>query len=211
MASTQASPGNWIEQPNVWRGLLDNSEGLQRIEQDLQVLDAESWAIFRGKAAQRVHQMDKWGYSRALFDCFNEIKGYRYLMREGYQEVRFVPEREDAQTPDLRAGSGTSAAVMEVKTVNESTKQKDYFEIPGDQRIALLSEFHVSAPLKKKLSATISVARRQLLTGRDRSGVRCIIYLVIRPDFQVHAEEDLATFLEAQGTPGIEVRHCLLS
>jgi hypothetical protein len=83
-ASNQASPENWFQQPNVWRGLLDNSTDLQPLEGDLQVLDAASWAIFQVKAAPLVHLMDGWGYYRALFDCFNEIKGYRYLVQEGY-------------------------------------------------------------------------------------------------------------------------------
>jgi len=206
-ASNRASPGNWCQQPRVWRGLLDNATDLQPIEKDLQLLDATSRAVFRIKAAPLVHLVDEWGYYRALFDCFNEIKGYRYLMQEGYQDVRFVPEQQDTQTPDLRARSGTSAVVMEVKTVNESTKQKNYFEIPGEQRIALLSEYRVSDALKKKLTETIARAQRQLLAAQDSSFTRRIIYIVIRPDFHVHAEGGLATFLEGQSTPGIEVLH----
>lgn len=207
-ASNRASPENWFKQPNLWR---DNSTSLQPLEEDLQVLDAASRAVFRVKAAPLVHLVDEWGYYRALFDCFNEIKGYRYLVQEGYQDVRFVPAQQDTQTPDLRARSGTSAVVMEVKTVNESTKQKNYFEIPGEQRIALLSEYRVSDALKKKLTEKIAGAQRQLLAVQDSSVTRRIIYIVIRSDFHVHAEEDLATFLEGQSTPGIEVLHCLLS
>lgn len=209
--SNRASPRNWFQQSNVWRSLLDNSTGLQPLEEELQMLDAASWAVFRVKAARLVHVMDKWGYSRALFDCFNEIRGYRYLVQEGYEEVQFVPEQQDMQTPDLRARSRASAVVMEIKTVNESTKQKNYFEIPGDQRIALDVEYQVSDALKKKLTATIARARRQLLAAQDSSVVRRIIYIVIRPDFHIEAEGDLATFLEGQSTPGIEVLHCLLS
>ena|SRR5438309_1417526 len=150
-------------------------------------------------------------FSTASTRLFYEIKGYRYLVQEGYQEIRFVPEQQDTQTPDLRARSETSAVVMEVKTVNESMKQKNYFEIPGEQRIALLSECRISDALKKKLTKTIAKARRQLLAAQDSSVMRRIIYIVIRPDFHVHAEEDLATFLEGQSTPGIEVLHRLLS
>lgn len=81
---------------------------------------------------------------------------------------------------------------MEVKTVNESTKQKNYFEIPGEQRIALDSENRVSDTLKKKLTETIARARRQLSAVQDSTVMRRIIYIVIRPDFNVHAEEELA-------------------
>ena len=180
-ASARASPGNWFQQPNVWRGLLDNSLGLQPIEDDLQVLDPASSAVFHVKAARLVHLMDKWGYSRALFDCFNEIKGYRYLVQAGYQDVRFVPEQQETQTPDLRARSEKSTVLMEVKTINESMKQKNYFEIPGEERIALDSENRVSEALRNKLTETIAKARRQLLATQDCSVTRRIIYVVIDP------------------------------
>ena len=211
MTSDHAAPGNWFQQPNVWPGLLDNSPGLQPIEEDLQVLDPASWAVFHVKAAQLVHLIDKWGYSRALFDCFNEIKGYRYLVEAGCQYVRFVPEQQETQTPDFRARSEESTVLMEVKTVNESTKQKNYFEMPGEERIALDSENRASDALKNKLTETIGKARRQLFATQDSSVTRRIVYVVIRPDFNVHAEKDLATFLEGLSTPGVEVLHYLLS
>lgn len=83
--SNRGSPGNWFQQPNVWRGLLDNSSRLRPLEEDLHVLDLESWSVFRVKAAPLVHRIDEWGYFRALFDCLNEIKGYRYLVQQGYK------------------------------------------------------------------------------------------------------------------------------
>ena len=154
--------------------------------------------------------MDKWGYSRALFDCFHELKGYRYLLQQGYQEVRFVREQQNARTPDLRARSGTSAVLMEVKTVNESDTQKDYFEIPGEQRMARDHETHLSLAFKQKLTSTIAVAQAQLLAANDQNVVRRFVYLVVRPDFNVEAARDLATFLESQNTSTIEIAHHLL-
>jgi hypothetical protein len=142
-ASDQTSPENWFQRfqlSNVWRGLVSVDDDLQPLEGGLQALDAESWAVFRVKAARLVHLMDKWGYSRQLFDCFNELEGYRYLVQEGYQEVRFIPEQQSARTPDLRAQSATEAVLMEVKTVNESDNQKDDFEIPRERRDALRVE-----------------------------------------------------------------------
>ena len=53
--SGHAAPGNGLQQPNVWRGLLDNSPGLEPIENDLQVHDPASWAVFQLKAARLVH------------------------------------------------------------------------------------------------------------------------------------------------------------
>src|SRR5262245_25092733 len=81
VVSNRASPENWFRQPNVWRAFLAKAQDLKALEEDLQVLDPTSWAVFLAKAARVVHLMDKWGYSRALFDCFYEIKGYRYLIQ----------------------------------------------------------------------------------------------------------------------------------
>jgi hypothetical protein len=208
--SNRVSPGNWFQLPNVWRGLVDNSGTLQRIEAELQQIDAASWVVFKRKAAQRVHLIDKWGYSRDLFDCLYDIKGYRYLISQGYEQVRFLPEQTKVKTPDLRAHAALSTIVMEVKTVHESNKQKHYFEIPGEQRIALETEYHLSRALKAKLNSAIQVARTQLLAVQDPTVIRRIVYLVIRPDFHIEAHEELEIFLQTQSTSEIEVIHHLL-
>ena len=61
-ASNRVSPGNWFQQPNVWRGLLDNSPGLRPLEEDLHALDVESRSVFLVKATPLVHLIDEWGY-----------------------------------------------------------------------------------------------------------------------------------------------------
>jgi len=99
---------------------------------------------------------------------------------------------------------------MEVKTVNESNKQKHYFEIRGEQRIALETEYHLSRALKAKLNSAIQVARTQLLAVQDPTVIRRIVYLVIRPDFHIEAHEELEIFLQTQSTSEIEVIHHLL-
>lgn len=210
LASDQASAGNWFQQPNVWQALISNDQGLQPLERDLQVLDSKSWSIFLVKAAQRVHQMDKWGYSRALFDCFNETKGYRFLVENGYEEVRVIPEQQSTQTPDLRARLGPSTVLMEVKTVNESDNQKDYFEIPGEQRPALKAADRLSPSLQNKLASTVGVARTQLLAVKETTVTRRIIYLIIRPDLHFEADDEFRLFLRAQSTPEIEIVHHFL-
>jgi len=209
-ASDQNSLDNWFQIPNVWSGLLTKSSALQRIEAELQEIDAVSWAVFKAKAAGRVHLLDEWGYSRALFDCIYEVKGYRYLLGQGYEEVRFLAEEQKAKTPDLRARAGSSIVLMEVKTVNESDRQKNYFEIPGEERIALDHETHLSQAFKDKLVSTIETARTQLLTMQDPSVIQRIIYLVIRQDFHVEADEELAAFLQGQTLPGVATAHYLL-
>jgi hypothetical protein len=129
--SNQVSPGNWFQLPNVWRGLVDNSDTLQRIEAELQQIDAASWLVFKPKVAQRVHLIDKWGYSRDLFDCLYEMKGYCYLISQGYEQVRFLPEQTKAKTPDLRAHAALSTIVMEVKPSMSQTSKSITLRSPG--------------------------------------------------------------------------------
>ena len=112
-ASDRASAGNWFQQPNVWRGLLDNSTGLQPLEEDLQVLDPASRAVFQVKAARLVHLIER-GYSRPLFDCFNEIKGYRYFGFLDADEFEFGGSRHCSEALDATGLSDGLHAVVYV-------------------------------------------------------------------------------------------------
>src|SRR5438034_1311457 len=61
----------------------------------LQSPDMDSFEIFLRKAAGRVAACAKSpdrGWSQ-LIDCFNEVRGYRYLKEIGYADVRLLDEQ----------------------------------------------------------------------------------------------------------------------
>jgi len=206
-ASAWQEPGNWFQHPNTWRALVEASPANVMREAQLGELDEVSWSIFKKRAAPEVHRRDSWGYSRPLFDCFNELLGYQHLKRQGYEDVCFVAPRQDAKTPDIRARSGAQSVLLEVKTVNESDQQKNYFTRPT---MCVDVERRLPEGFKAKLLSTIQTARDQLLANSDPAITSRIVYLVIRPDFWVEAEDDLSAFLAAQSTHDVDILHALL-
>jgi hypothetical protein len=202
---------NYFDHPNVRAALESPNPKVVALEAELAALDAESWAVLKAKAAKYVCLKDRWGYSNQLFECFNEAAGYLYLKREGYEEVRFLEERADRRTPDLWASRGAPTAVTEVKTVNESEFQKCYFEIPGEERNAMGSIRNVPDAFKRKLVSSIAQARDQLFAVQDESVQRRIVYLVVRPDFNFHGEEEFDALCQVQAqAQHVEVAYHLL-
>ncbi len=64
-----------------------------------------------------VARIEKRGW-QALYDVLNQAKGYIYLRRLGYPDVRFIPRAKarGQRTPDLAAYSDSIKALCEVKT-----------------------------------------------------------------------------------------------
>jgi len=202
--SDQTAPGNWFLQPGINRGLVAEEPIFRRIEEDLQQLDSLAWTAFKSKARRYVHLQDPWGYHSQLFDCLHEVKGYLYLKDNGYEEIEFIPEQKDRFTPDLRARVGKSVAVMEVKTVNESDEQKDYLAAPIQEHEFVDMDLHLRGAFEGKLLSTLEHACAQLLAITD-SSARPIVYFAIRPDFNFDAHPEIADFLRAHSSPGVEI------
>ena len=140
------------------------------------------------------------------------MKGYLYLKLR-YDKIHFIPEGT-SPTPDLYAVSKTSSALMEVKTINESDKELDYFDIPLKERDALRAEHAVSSKLRAKVSSAIREAEKQLLGYTAHNVNERIIYLVIRLDFQcatAATAHDLDSFLKEQSRNGIKIKHLILN
>jgi hypothetical protein len=93
---------------------------------------------------------------------------------------------------------------MEVKTVNESDEQRDYFEIPLDERECFDVLDHLPEPFKKKLRSTLVHACAQVRATSDPS-TRRLVYFVIRPDISVDANAEIPNYLRAESPPGIEI------
>jgi len=87
---------------------------------------------------------------------------------------------------------------MEVKTVNESLGQKKYFETPREIRDFVPVEHTIQEGFKGELLRAIDSARRQLLACSAPATERRIIYLVVRPDFNFQADNELLEFVRSQ-------------
>jgi hypothetical protein len=211
-SSDVTNSSNYFLQDNVISALSKPSQTAVELEKELQKLSANAWTEFKPKALKYVcvthHRRDH----NALFECFNEVKGYISLSSK-YEDIHFIPE-SSTKTPDLIASSKTSSALMEVKTINESDQELDYFDIPLEERDPLTAEHAVSESLRAKVSSAISEAEKQLLGDTAHTVHERIIYLVVRLDFQCATSgttHDLDSFLKGQSGNGSKIEYQILN
>ena len=215
--SNQSASENWFQQPLVVQALTGRHplpeaiETVREFEASVQELHPTAWEQFKSKARRYVHKTDKWEYHKQLFECFHEGYGYIHLKQDGYVEIQFIEEQPKIPTPDLRGSRDASVVLMEVKTVNESDEQKNYFQIPAADRNAKPAQYDISDAFRKKLCGSIENARHQLISYQQETVHRRIIYLVIRPDFNVHVEQKIEAFCMEQSDAEVEIIMYLLS
>lgn len=207
-ASSRGVPGNYFEHKNVHRGLVEGEVFFIDLERTFAALDSAAWQDFKARVVGCVHRLDEWGYPRQLFERFHEADGYVVLKNEGCQDIKFIPEDQKKQTPDLQARDENGGLVlMEVKTVNESDGQMQYFKRGVPEFLPVGLEIPVG--LQDKLLDTIAKASGQLNSVQNVAVRRRLIYLCIRLDFQIEAAS-LNQFLAVQRTPDIEILTRLL-
>ena len=85
----------------------------------LMLLDNESWAILKSKAIAQFANERAGQRKQPFFNQLNEAFAYRYLLRQGLQDVRFLEEARK-RTPDIRFIDGAKQNYCEVKTVGIS-------------------------------------------------------------------------------------------
>jgi hypothetical protein len=190
---------------------MEGEEFFIDLERTLGVPDLVSWQDFKARTARYVHQLDEWGYPRQLFARFHEAYGYVVLKEEGCHGVKFIPEDQKKQTPDLQGRDERDGLVlMEVKTVNESDQQMRYFAAPLSELEFLEVGREIPVGLQDKLRDTIAKASEQLKSVQDPAVKRRLIYLCVRLDFHIEAARHLDQFLSSQQMPEVEIRWRLL-
>ncbi len=180
------------------------------VEDDLQCLDGAAWRSFkeeiRGlKLLERKDPKRGW---QAVFDKLNEAKGYRYLKRVGYTDIRFLPraKRRDEQTPDLEAKRGAEIALCEVKTINVSDAEVERARAGAVSSVAgQLDQMFI-----RKFNNTITLAKSQLEAHHAAVATKLIAYVVLNFDDLLHEYADryrmqIESHLESSPVPGVEV------
>lgn len=213
LASERNHPKNYFEQPNCLAAVRRCDDKLLEIERDLQQLDLRAWQDFKTKAIRLLTTTDRWGWNIELFDRFNEADGYCFLKQEGYTDIEFIPERQDARTPDLRGVRHDGKVLLEVKTIHESDDQNDRLKHHGkyqdrDNREAQWVEHFLNDAMQSKLQKTVEGATEQL-SCFDETVSRRILLMYVHLDLKCatkRTHDDLKRFLTTIQPPGIEVR-----
>ena len=182
------------------------------IEKTLSRLDTESWKRLRTKALSYVSADDPHRRYQQLFDHLNEAKGYVFLADQGFAQIEFIEPKKNkkgaSQSPDLFATKADSAALLEVKTINESKENLSPSALWRNEAVTVRQ--NLSDEFKNKIIATIEQARSQL-DGYSRPAGRKIVFLIVRFDHGQktawHLYSELKDFVASQTKDGVEVYH----
>ena len=182
-------------------------------EKTLARLDAESWKMLLGKALPYVAVDDPIRGYQQLWSALDEARGYDYLADHGYERIEFIETKQTKkggpQSPDLVATKGDSTAILEVKTVNESSENLSP-NAPW-RHGAITVRPDLAPEFKGKLVSTIERARIQLNSFPDLTD-RKIVLPVVRFDHGQktggHLYEELEDFIASRSMEkGLEVYH----
>lgn len=87
----------------------------------LVILDDASWEILRNKAIKHYFDHRKGQKKQGFFNQLNEAIAYRYLVRKGFNNVKFLKEgnskRSNPKQPDISFNDKKTQRYCEVKTL----------------------------------------------------------------------------------------------
>jgi hypothetical protein len=186
---------------------------LSKDEERFARLDSKSWTVLRDKAVPYVSLDDPLRHYQQLWSTLDEARGYVFLADQGYERIEFIEpaksKKGGQQSPDLVGHKASSTAILEVKTVNESTENLSPSATWRHGAIQVRPD--LSSEFKGKLVSTIEQARNQLNSYPHPSN-RKIVLLVVRLDCGQktggHLYEELGSFITSQPAQnGVEVYH----
>ena len=142
----------------------------------LMVLDDESWQILKCKALEHYMDHRKGQKKQGFFNQLNEAFAYRYLVRKGYKDVRFIKEDKRKKSPDIRFSVHNAPSCCEVKTLCISddlvNRRNTIAVFHGSDYVRLNDGF------LKKFRDAVNTAREQICAF----GSNGLVYVIINFD-----------------------------
>jgi hypothetical protein len=86
----------------------------------LMTLDEDSWSTLRQKAIAHYLDHRKGQLKQGFFNQLNEAFAYQFLVRSGFTNVHFLPEKANTKTPDICFVDNANKRYCEVKTLSIS-------------------------------------------------------------------------------------------
>src|SRR3984893_11399064 len=174
--------GNKLEESSV------RLKHFRDIEAELQGLDASAWSYLKAQLAPLLAvRSEKRGW-QALFDKFNEAKGYNHLVSVGCTNVEFIPvsSMNGQRTPDLQGALAGARVLCEVKTINmsevEATRRTN--GAAGSISLQLPDGFF------SKLTSDIETAKSQMTAYDADNSIKRIVYIIVNFDDNLHEYAD---------------------
>ncbi len=164
--------------------LLANSKELYTsLAEELNRLDQASWEYFKEDCHHYLCKKDSQRGWSQLFDKFNEVKGYCYLLDNGCHTIKFIPRSKTngMKTPDLLGKNQEFTFLCEVKTINLSEKEIKRRNNRTCKEVA----YKLNEGLQAQIKNAINEAKEQLNNYfADNVKSRIIYILVCNDDWQ---------------------------
>ncbi len=172
------------------KALQQVPEVFKPYEESLQKLDPENWEIVKQKLIARVtkHLLRGWAQ---FYESLAEVRGFSYLLDSGYNDVKFIPEVNNARTPDIEAKNPKGkGCLLESKNIGFSDDERSYV-LENTRRLLSKDENLVIRDvtqgmpdeLKNKILSTVASAKEQLLGYLpDDKSIERIVYLTLHMD-----------------------------
>jgi hypothetical protein len=180
-------------------------EHFERVEADLQRLDASGWAALKA----RMKPWPKTHPKRSLeplYNALNEAKGYNYLHDIGCSNVHFIPVSKVSgqRTPDLGAEDHGRQVLCDVKTINRSEEEVERSQSGG------VGTTTACLPLKlfEKIQETCVHAKEQMLSYDPSGSARKIAYVFVNFDDHENSasyRRELEQFGATNPVPDLEI------
>ena len=170
----------------------------------LMLLDNESWITLRGKAIKHFRDERKGQRKQGCFNQLNEAFAYRYLLRRGFQNIRFIKETK-GKTPDISFVDRGTESYCEVKTIGISDAEINRRETRGAQDGGVY--FNLSFKIQHTLESDIREAWAQI----HSLGENGLIFVLIRfddiaPDYYERNRKQLAEFCRSRGFENLIIK-----
>jgi len=144
-------------------------------DEALRLLDDESWKILEEKAIKHFKNERRGQRKEGFFNQLNEAFAYRYLLRRGCQNIRFIKEATE-KTPDISFVDRGIEGYCEVKTIGLSDAEIRRRETPG------IKDHNVYFDLSTKIKRTLEDDVRQAWEQIHSRGENGLVFILIRFD-----------------------------
>lgn len=168
------------------------------------LLDNESWNILKEKAIGHFGNEREGQRKQGFFNQLNEAFAYRYLLRRGFRNVRFIKEGNE-RTPDISFVDRGTQSHCEVKTIGISDG-----EINRRSSHKLYDcgvYFNLSRGFQSKLGAAIDRAWEQI----HSLGESGLVFILVRFDDMVldhyrRYRKQLTEFCRSRGFENLAIK-----
>lgn len=150
------------------------------LAEKLNRLDQASWEYFKEDCRHYLCKKDSQRGWSQLFDKFNEVKCYCYLLDKGCHTIKFIPrsKKNGIKTPDLLGKNQEFTFLCEVKTINLSEKEIKRRNNGDSKEVA----YKLNEGLQAQIKNAITEAKEQLNNYFADNIKSKIIYIFINND-----------------------------